>query len=141
MENVYREKLCLGFVMQLIVTQVFLTVFLICLKQSLALKVLPPRVITDNLPLLLKYCLPFSWQAQNRWELVMGTWDFRRFSEKQGVTACLKNCMAHHEFNWGNFGHFKEFKKRVNAHCVKTKRGSLVFSNVPENLGFCYYKM
>ena len=32
------------------------------------------------------------------------------------------------------------FLKKVNAHCAKTKRGSLVFSNVPENLGLCHHK-
>ena len=32
------------------------------------------------------------------------------------------------------------FFEKVNAHCVKTKRGSLVFSTVPENLGFWHHK-
>ena len=29
--------------------------------------------------------------------------------------------------------------KNVSTHCAKTKRGSLVFANVPENLGLCYH--
>ena len=41
----------------------------------------------------------------------------------------------------GNFGHFRGIVcKNLNTHCAKTKRGSLVFSTVPEHLGLGHHK-